>query len=141
MSAVVKGCQMPATQHRAHRTAAVQGQASDKPQGRKPREQDAVTSRSTVLWGFEFGVVVLTHVNVCTLAMRPATTYARHPLSGHFRTSIIGIGPSEWCRCETRHNGIGTGDQPAIDGFACQGVRTLMGHGGAPPRCAVAQGA
>ena len=72
MSGYVKGCQMPAVQHGTHRAVAVEGQASDKPQGRKPREKDAATSRSTVLWGFEFGVVVQVHVISSIQAMRPA---------------------------------------------------------------------
>ena len=63
---------MPAIQHGTNRVDAVEGQASEKPQGRKPRNKDTATSRSTMLWGFVFGVVVRAHVLGSPAAMRPA---------------------------------------------------------------------
>ncbi len=66
ISAYVKGCQMPATQHGTHRSVAVQRQSSEKPQGRKLRDKDAV------LWGFEFGAVVRAYMFRSTVAMSPA---------------------------------------------------------------------
>ena len=59
-AASVKGCRMPAHHHSTLELGLNSiGQASDKPQGRKPREQDSEAGYTEELWGFGQASVAL----------------------------------------------------------------------------------
>jgi len=55
MTGVVKGCKMPAPSRRPVSVRKpLNGQASDKPRGRKPREEGTRSLQAVALWGFEW---------------------------------------------------------------------------------------
>lgn len=54
LTAIVKGCPMPAlSRGREPGSTELAGQASDKPQGRKPRDAPVRSEEPTQLWGFD----------------------------------------------------------------------------------------
>ena len=117
------------------------GQASDKPQGRKPREKNAGALVGTVLWGFEGGVVRIDMIGSQRQAVCRARTGQRAMRWVGDRTLRSGIGTAMWFRHGAKQDGNVAGGKAAICGLVGWRVRTVEGQGGSPPRCGGAQGA
>jgi len=73
----------------------VEGQASDKPRGKKPRGKNAGGSGGTALWGFKHGVVVEVAVSGSGSQVWPARAGQRASVSRGCRASTGGIDPCE----------------------------------------------
>ena len=98
MSAIVKGCRTPAI---AERLPRARGQVSDKPQGRKPREECTRRISERGLWGFEVLAVVLARHDSGSMT---TVLGAAHAVGGH---------PSPWCRFSSLMATLG----PTCGGF------------------------